>query len=57
MLDHIILTVSDVERSLAFYEVALKPLNSVTRSTIWCGGEYAGSDPVWNTRLFSFRTE
>src|SRR3981189_1949939 len=27
MLDHIILTVSDVERSLAFYEVALKPLN------------------------------
>jgi hypothetical protein len=26
MLDHIILTVSDVERSLAFYEVALKPL-------------------------------
>ena len=27
MLDHIILTVSDVERSLAFYEAALKPLN------------------------------
>jgi hypothetical protein len=27
MLDHIILTVSDAERSLAFYEVALKPLN------------------------------
>jgi hypothetical protein len=27
MLDHIILTVSDVERSLAFYEVALKSLN------------------------------
>lgn len=27
MLDHIILTVSDVERSLAFYKVALKPLN------------------------------
>jgi catechol 2,3-dioxygenase-like lactoylglutathione lyase family enzyme len=26
MLDHIILTVSDVERSLAFYEAALKPL-------------------------------
>jgi catechol 2,3-dioxygenase-like lactoylglutathione lyase family enzyme len=27
MLDHIILTVSDVERSLAFYEAVLKPLN------------------------------
>jgi len=27
MLDHIILTVSDVQRSLAFYEAALKPLN------------------------------
>jgi hypothetical protein len=27
MLDHMILTVSNVERSLAFYEVALKPLN------------------------------
>jgi len=27
MLDHIILTVSNVDRSLAFYETALKPLN------------------------------
>ena len=27
MLDHIILTVSSVERSLAFYEAALRPLN------------------------------
>jgi catechol 2,3-dioxygenase-like lactoylglutathione lyase family enzyme len=27
MLDHIILSVSDAERSLAFYEAALKPLN------------------------------
>jgi catechol 2,3-dioxygenase-like lactoylglutathione lyase family enzyme len=27
MLDHMILTVSDVERSLAFYEAALKPLS------------------------------
>ncbi len=27
MLEHIILTVSDVERSLAFYEAALKPVN------------------------------
>jgi catechol 2,3-dioxygenase-like lactoylglutathione lyase family enzyme len=26
MLDHIILTVSDVKRSLAFYDAALKPL-------------------------------
>lgn len=26
MLDHIILAVSDIERSLAFYEAALKPL-------------------------------
>jgi catechol 2,3-dioxygenase-like lactoylglutathione lyase family enzyme len=26
MLDHMILTVSNVERSLAFYEAALKPL-------------------------------
>ena len=27
MIDHIIPTVSDVDRSLAFYEAALKPLN------------------------------
>jgi len=27
MLDHIILTVSDIKRSLAFYEAALQPLN------------------------------
>ena len=27
MINHIILTVSDVERSLIFYEAALKPLN------------------------------
>lgn len=27
MLDHIILTVSDIKRSLAFYEAALKPLD------------------------------
>jgi hypothetical protein len=27
MLDHMILTVSDVERSLAFYEAALRPLS------------------------------
>ena len=27
MLDHIILTVSDIKRSLAFYEAALKPLH------------------------------
>jgi len=29
MIDHMILTVSDVERSLAFYEAALKPLNII----------------------------
>jgi catechol 2,3-dioxygenase-like lactoylglutathione lyase family enzyme len=27
MLDHIILTVSDIERSLAFYQAALKPIH------------------------------
>ncbi len=27
MLDHIIITVSDLERSVAFYSTALKPLN------------------------------
>jgi len=27
MLDHMILTVSDVERSLTFYKAALKPLH------------------------------
>ena len=27
MLDYIILTVSGIKRSLAFYEAALKPLN------------------------------
>src|ERR1700680_1368570 len=27
MLDHMILTVSDIRRSLAFYEAALKPLH------------------------------
>jgi len=27
MIDHIILTVSDMERSLAFYEASLAPLN------------------------------
>jgi hypothetical protein len=41
------------------YSACAIPLNSVTRGTIWCGGEYAGSvaAPGWNTRLFSFRTE
>jgi hypothetical protein len=27
-----------------------------TRSTLWCGGEYGGSD-VWNTRLFQLRMQ
>ena len=28
MIDHIILTVSNIERSLAFYEAALAPLDA-----------------------------
>jgi hypothetical protein len=34
-------------------------LNSVTRGTLWCVGEYQGSvpDPGWNTRIFSLRVE
>ena len=32
MLDHIILTVSDIKRSLAFYEAALKPLHMAAMS-------------------------
>jgi hypothetical protein len=40
-----------------YYSSCAIPLNSVTRGTIWCAGEYAGSDPLWNTRLFSFRAE
>jgi catechol 2,3-dioxygenase-like lactoylglutathione lyase family enzyme len=38
MLDHIILSVSDVERSLAFYEAALKPLNIKFFPTLQGGG-------------------
>jgi catechol 2,3-dioxygenase-like lactoylglutathione lyase family enzyme len=38
MIDHIILTVSDVERSLAFYEASLAPLDiSVSHSSFWNG--------------------
>jgi catechol 2,3-dioxygenase-like lactoylglutathione lyase family enzyme len=33
MLDHIILTVSDIKRSLAFYEAALKPLRVAAKTT------------------------
>jgi hypothetical protein len=34
-------------------------LNSVTRGSIWCAGEYTGSvaAPGWNTRLYTFRME
>jgi hypothetical protein len=41
------------------YSSCAIPLNSVTRGTIWCTVQYAGSvaAPGWNTRLFSFRTE
>jgi catechol 2,3-dioxygenase-like lactoylglutathione lyase family enzyme len=31
MLDHVFLTVSDVERSIAFYTAALAPLGITTR--------------------------
>jgi len=31
MLDHVFLTVADVQRSVAFYEAALKPLGIVNR--------------------------
>lgn len=31
MLDHVFLTVSDIERSIAFYTAALKPLGITTR--------------------------
>ena len=40
MLDHIILTVSDVERSLKFYTAALKPLKA-TRSKWFTGASVA----------------
>ncbi len=33
MIDHIILTVSDFERSVAFYAKALKPLGITTLQT------------------------
>jgi hypothetical protein len=39
------------------YSACAVTLNSVTRGGIWCAGEYAGSDPVWNTRIYNFRTE
>jgi len=39
------------------YSACAVTLNSVTRGGIWCAGEYAGADPVWNTRLYNFRTE
>ena len=29
MLDHVFITVKDLDRSIAFYETALKPLGSV----------------------------
>ena len=36
MLDHIILTVSDVERSLKFYAAALKPLKIKMFIELFC---------------------
>jgi catechol 2,3-dioxygenase-like lactoylglutathione lyase family enzyme len=35
MIDHIILSVSNVERSLAFYEAALKPLMYLEQMSVY----------------------
>jgi hypothetical protein len=45
--------------SWAKYSACAISLNSVTRGTIWCAGEYPGSiaDPGWNTRIFNLRAE
>jgi catechol 2,3-dioxygenase-like lactoylglutathione lyase family enzyme len=43
MIDHIILTVSNVERSLAFYEAALAPLDN-RRSPHECFGSRSATD-------------
>ena len=51
MLDHIILTVSDVERSLAFYEAALTPLNIRARLEYYPG--YYAAD-VFDPDGYSF---
>jgi len=48
MLDHTILTVSDVERALAFYEAALKPLN--VRFFLPYKGEHGHPD-LWGGAL------
>jgi catechol 2,3-dioxygenase-like lactoylglutathione lyase family enzyme len=48
MLDHTILTVSDVERALAFYEAALKPLN--VRFFLPYKGEHGHPD-LWGFQL------
>jgi catechol 2,3-dioxygenase-like lactoylglutathione lyase family enzyme len=42
MLDHMILTVSDIKRSLAFYEAALKPLHKSYFKT----SDRMGSSPI-----------
>ena len=47
MLDHIILGVSDVERSLAFYEAALKPLVSNSSSFYKDEGGHPKSVGIW----------
>jgi hypothetical protein len=41
------------------YSACAVPLNSVTRGTIWCAGEYTGNvlSPGWNTRLYALRVE
>ena len=48
MLDHIILTVSSVERSLAFYEAAHPPTGSDPEtgfSELWAGSRTAALPP------------
>ena len=47
MLDHIILTVSDVQRSLKFYTAALKPLK-ITMSEPYKGTQ--GHPDLWGIR-------
>jgi hypothetical protein len=38
------------------YSACALATNFVVRNTLWCGGEYGGSD-VWNTRLYELRMQ
>jgi hypothetical protein len=66
MLDHMILTVSNVERSLASYEAALKPLNSQfflpfkgegDHSDLWGFGEGKRAIELADCHVFSLPIE